>query len=69
MDLDEKLAELEKVLENIRDHLPLSGRFRQEYVRQVTAQMSAIPSRTTEPYPDQELEVDFTNSDQGLSKE
>jgi hypothetical protein len=69
MNLDEKLAELEKVLEDIRDHLPLSGRFRQEYIRQVTVQMSATMLRTTEPYPNQELEVNFTNSDQDLSKE
>lgn len=69
MELDRKLTELESMLEDIRDRLPLSSRFRREYVRQVKVKMSALPSRTTEPYPDQGLEDEHTNPDQELSKE
>lgn len=62
--------QIEQLLDDYRAHAPLIGRFGMEYARQLAARgpTAAEQTRTTEPYPDQELEIQQVRFDQGLSK-
>lgn len=63
--------QIQQLLDDYRaHHAPMVGRFGRELARQLTerAETPAERKRTTEPYPDQELEEYQTALDQELSK-